>query len=203
MKKFSKKEELIIVIKLPKWLINSVAVLLIFFVCVFGAVWCTKKVLRLIYPLKYTSEVEVASSSYGVEKELIYAIIKCESGFDEDAKSHAGACGLMQITPETFEWLKKQPKNSPKIVENPDLRDPMTNVMYGTLLVSVLRNKYGEDTKVLSAYNAGMTAVDRWLGGDKESLSSGDELDYIAYPETKEYVRRVLRAKKIYKKLYF
>ena len=62
--------------------------------------------MKSFYPIKYKTEVEEASNNYGIEKELIYAIIKCESGFDKEAHSHANAIGLMQITPDTFKWLQ-------------------------------------------------------------------------------------------------
>ena len=107
----------------------------------------------------------------------------------------------MQITPETFDWIKNHVKKLPEGY-TPDLYDPKTNIFYGATFISVLRSKYGDDVKALSAYNAGMTAVDRWLSNQSGSKDY-DEFGYINYPETKEYVKRVLRARKIYRKLYF
>lgn len=182
-------------------MIDFLIVLIFAFFSLFCIFWCTKKVFEMIYPLKYVHEIESATSNCDVEKELIYAIIKCESGFDANATSRAGACGLMQITPETFDWIKNHVKKLPEGY-TPDLYDPKTNILYGVTFISVLRNKYGDDVKVLSAYNAGMTAVDRWLSSQNGSKYN-DEFGYIEYPETKEYVKRVLRARKIYKKLYF
>lgn len=182
-------------------MIDFLIVLIFAFFSLFCIFWCTKKVFEMIYPLKYVHEIESAISNCDVEKELIYAIIKCESGFDANATSRAGACGLMQITPETFDWIKNHVKKLPEGY-TPDLYDPKTNILYGVTFISVLRNKYGDDVKVLSAYNAGMTAVDRWLSSQNGSKYN-DEFGYIEYPETKEYVKRVLRARKIYKKLYF
>lgn len=157
--------------------------------------------MRHIYPLKYTEYVEEASKNCGVEKELIYGIIKCESGFDENAKSHAGACGLMQITPETFEWLKTHAKKKSVLI-NGDIHNPKTNVTAGTLFVSMLLKKYGNESLALCAYNAGMNAVDKWLKENVEFRNTGD-VEHIPYPETKKYVQKVERAKNIYKKLYF
>lgn len=165
-------------------------------VALFGA----KFVCKITHPLKYYSIVAEASQRYGVEKELIYAIIKCESDFDESAKSQADACGLMQITPETFEWLSLYAKNLPK--DNIDFHDPSTNIMYGTLFLSMLQDKYQDGKVVISAYNAGPTAVDRWLGDEKLS-KDGKTLDYIPYKETRHYAAKVKLTKSIYKILYF
>lgn len=170
---------------------------------ILGIIFGSKSVLKYIYriPPKYESLVEKNSEEYGVEKELVYAIIKCESGFDENAKSHAGALGLMQITPETFEWVSKyQAKN--KDLNIVDIHKPETNIKIGTLFISTLIKKYKNEILALCAYNAGMNAVDRWLKENSEFKKSADT-EHIPYPETKEYVRRVRRAKKMYKKLYF
>ncbi len=159
-----------------------------------------KPLLRFFYPIKYQETVSKASETYGVEKELIYAIIKCESGFDEHARSRAGAVGLMQIMPETFKWLQTQTSDSKLSKEK--LEDPKINIMYGTLLISILRRKYSNDDTVLSSYNAGDSVVKRWLG-DKKISADGIKLDNIPYKETRNYVNKIKTAKKIYKKLYF
>ena len=149
--------------------------------------------MKSFYPIKYKTEVEDASSNYGIEKELIYAIIKCESGFDREAHSHANAIGLMQITPDTFKWLQLYTREKGLNVES---------IKYGTLFISLLRRQYKNDEAVLSAYNAGDTVVKRWMA-DKNISSDGKNLDVIPYKETRDYVRRVISAKKFYKKLYF
>ena len=154
----------------------------------------------MFYPIKYEKMVSEASETYGVEKELIYAIIKCESGFDEHACSHAGAVGLMQIMPETFKWLQTQ--DSGLATNEKELKNPRTNIMCGTFLISMLRKKYRSDDTVLSSYNAGESVVKRWLN-DKSTSADGVNLDNIPYKETRDYVKRVKTAKNFYKKLYF
>lgn len=157
-------------------------------------------VIKCLYPLEYEQIVNEASETYNVEKELIYAIIKCESGFNSDAHSHADAQGLMQITPDTFKWLKLHTREKNDDINK--LKDPAVNIMYGTLFISLLREKYGDEEVALSAYNAGETVVKRWLD-DKNISKDGKKLDYIPYKETCKYVKRVQWARKIYKILYF
>ena len=190
-----------IVLKLSRLISKLVFWIIIVVAIIWGLIFCSKVVMKCIYPLKYTDFVEEASCNCGVEKELVYAIIKCESGFDENAESHAGACGLMQITPETFEWLKTHAKKIPVKIDE-DIHDPRTNIMLGTLFVSMLMNKYENEKLVLCAYNAGMSVVDRWLRSSGNFQDTHD-IENIPYPETKNYVKKVERAKKIYKELYF
>lgn len=154
-----------------------------------------------MYPLKHKDSVIRASQKYNVNKELIFAVIKCESGFDYKACSHANAKGLMQITPETFNWLKSCYTHEDNLQES-DLEDPDINISYGTLLISILSKKYKSKSAVLSAYNAGMSVVSKWLS-NKDYSKDGLSIDYIPYEETRKYVARVKKAENIYKKLYF
>lgn len=168
--------------------------------CFFTIRWTHKSVVNLIYPLKYEDIIFRESSKYNLKKELIFAIIKCESGFDEKAHSHADARGLMQITPETFEWLKKCYTHED--LDLSELENPEVNIPYGVLFVSILMKKYKNEEVALSAYNAGMTTVDRWLS-NRETSDDGIALKHIPYKETRNYVKKVQKSKKNYKKLYF
>ena len=91
---------------------------------------------KLIYPCpeEYSAFVETYAREYGVPEELVWAVIKTESGFDSSAVSHKGAVGLMQMMPETFEWLTNDILHDNHEVGM--LYDPETNtyVTYGTLL---------------------------------------------------------------------
>ena len=80
-----------------------------------------------------------------------------------------------------------------------DIKNPFTNVMCGTYFISFLISRYNDEDIALSAYNAGMNAVDKWISSEKISES----IDSIPYRETREYVKKIKRAKKIYKSLYF
>jgi len=163
--------------------------------------WLYKSLMHMVYPLKYEKLVSEAASKYKIEKELIFAIIKCESGFKENARSSANAQGLMQITPETFKWLSECYTHEQNLSEH-EIQNPKANISYGTLFISILLKKYKNEKTALCAYNAGMTVVDRWLS-DGNLSPDGLNLKSIPYKETRKYVKRVNKAKKIYKNLYF
>lgn len=156
--------------------------------------------LKSAYPIKYENIVNDSAKRYNIEPELIYAVIKSESGFDANAKSSAGALGLMQITPDTFDWLQTYTKE--EFMGTNELFNPQVNIRYGTLFLSMLRGKYDSEELVLCAYNAGMTAVDRWLRDERIS-NFGQGLKFIPYNETKDYVMKIKTSKRIYKSLYF
>lgn len=152
------------------------------------------------YPLKYQNEVNAASQSYGVDKSLIYAVIRTESGFDPEADSRVGASGLMQLMPTTFEWL--QTYYDGEITMDADkLLDPKINIDYGTKFLKFLLERYESEQAAIAAYNAGFGAVDDWLSDSRYS-SDGVNLDTIPYDETSNYVVKVEDAREKYRELY-
>ena len=155
---------------------------------------------KAAYPMKYQDEIEAAAWEYGVDQALIYAVIRTESGFDPDAGSSAGALGLMQIIPETFEWLQTY-YNGEVTMETEMLYDPQVNIEYGTMFLKFLLERYEPEETAVAAYNAGFGAVDQWLS-DNAYSDDGKSLTYIPYPETAEYVVKVENAKEKYKQLY-
>lgn len=158
-----------------------------------------KAIGNAFYPLKYSEYVDKASEDYGVKKELIYAMIRTESHFKKNAVSSAGAIGLMQLTPETYEWLCN--KRDIEYVDD-GLYKPSINIDFGTYLISYLFDEFGDEKLVIAAYNAGPDNVKKWLK-DPEYSSDGKTLDNIPYSETEKHVDKVLDAEKKYKKLYF
>lgn len=156
--------------------------------------------LKIVYPIKYEELVKEVSNDYNMEPELVYAVMKVESGFDENAKSSAGAVGLMQLMPSTFEWLKMGKEKDFSSCHN--LMDPSVNIRAGVHFLGILRKKYGSEILVLCAYNAGMNAVDKWIEKGK-TLDSYEKISDIPYKETRDYVRKVLKCKEMYKMLYF
>lgn len=152
------------------------------------------------YPLKYYEYVMENSGKYNVEKELILAVIKSESSFRQDVESNVGAIGLMQVMPETFEWL--QTHHLMPYLDVGHLKDPKTNIKYGTYLLSILKKRYNSIIEVICAYNAGIGTVDKWLKNPQYSRD-GKTLEKIPYADTAMYVKNVLECHRMYKNLYF
>jgi soluble lytic murein transglycosylase-like protein len=102
--------------------------------------------------LPYLNTIEAASVRYHIPKQLIAAVIKCESNWNPGAKSKKGAIGLMQVLPTTAEGLFKGTALL--------LWDPKVNIHVGTAYLRVLANRYaGEAGKVVAGYNVGPTWV--------------------------------------------
>lgn len=149
-----------------------------------------------IYPLKYTAEIENSSKEFGVEKALILATIKEESSFNERAKSSKGAVGLMQITLSTANYIAKEIN-----VKEYDLLNPETNIRFGTFYLSYLKNKFNDIKTTICAYNAGEGVVSEWLKDENKS-KDGKTLMVVPYRETENYLNKILKSYKKYKKLY-
>lgn len=149
-----------------------------------------------LYPRRYSEYVEQYCRSYDVPEDIVYAVIRTESGFDTTAVSSAGAVGLMQITPETYDWLlylRKEEKLKP-------LTDPATCIDFGVYFLAYLYDRFGNWDTVIAAYNAGMNRVTQWL--ENEEISKGGILVNIPYAETRNYVQKVNAARIRYRQLY-
>ena len=157
-------------------------------------------VYKMRYPLSYEAIVEKYAFDHKVDKYLVYSIIRAESFYDKDAVSKKGACGLMQITPDTASWIAE--KLEMKDFSQEDLFDPEKNIMMGVWYFKYLLERFDGDVKVaIAAYNAGPTNAMKWLG--REDLSSdGRTLDEIPFEETKKYEQKIMSAYEMYKKIY-
>lgn len=154
--------------------------------------------LKNIYKIKYSEYVEKYSKEYEVDKYLIYATIKAESNFNQEAKSSQGAIGLMQLLYSTAKEIA--PRAGIEVTEE-NIYDPDININLGTKLLSILIQKYGNNELALAAYNAGSGNVDSWIS--KGILKSdGTDAENIPFTETNNYVRKILRDYKIYLELY-
>ena len=155
------------------------------------------------YPLRYKDLIVRMAGEYDLEPWHVAAVIRCESSFDPNATSNVGARGLMQIMPDTGEWLAGKFKEADGF--DPDsLYDPETNVKYACWYLRWLMNRYDRDlVLVTSAYHAGHGTVDKWLADSAVSQDGRAILpEAIPYASTKQYVSRVLRAYEKYEELY-
>lgn len=155
---------------------------------------------KLMYPVDYQEEVEQAARKHGVDPILILAIVKTESNFDKERVSHKGAVGLMQLMPDTADWIISQSGYDSMAREYLD--HPQVNIDLGTWYVAFLLDTFqGDQVKAVAAYNAGPGIVAKWL---KEGRWQGtrDSIDGIPYGETRHFVQRVLYFYERYDRLY-
>jgi soluble lytic murein transglycosylase len=145
---------------------------------------------RLRYPLAYESIVRGHAENYRLDAALLAAVIYQESKFDTEARSEAGAVGLMQLQPETAKGIALRTGGSRFRVD--DLTNPEINVRYGSWYLRHLLDKYDDERTALAAFNAGQGNVDRWRREGKG----------IAFEETRAYVDRVHELKAIYRDAY-
>lgn len=158
----------------------------------------TVSVLKTLYPLKYADYVETYTAEYNLEKSFVFSVIECESGFDKNAVSNVGARGLMQIMPDTFDWLLS--KTGEKLKKD-ELFNPEVSIKYGCMLYSILLSQFGDEKVAVAAYHAGMGNVQKWLKNPEYS-SDGKTLSKIPFSSTDYYAQKVIKVKSIYEKLY-
>lgn len=152
-----------------------------------------KAIKEFTLPLRHDDIIREQSREKGVDASLIAAVIYSESKF-VDQTSHAGARGLMQITPDAAEYIERQSGGTSFELE--DLADPELNIRYGTFLLAELLERYdGDEAAALAAYNAGPGNADKWGGS---SLTVED----IEFPETRAYVEEVLEKRNEYRDEY-
>ena len=180
-----------------------IIILVIIFVILFTLIKVIKiqdYILKHLYPQKYTEQVEKYAEEYKVDKNYIYAIIKAESNFEENAKSNSGAKGLMQIMDNTAKDVAIS--LGMEYQEYYELYNSDINIMFGTKYFSMLLKDYNNNVNLaLAAYNAGKGNVKKWI--DNGILSAdGENIENIPFKETNMYVRKILQNYKIYNKLY-
>lgn len=152
---------------------------------------------RMTHPLGYSEYVEGYATLYGVPSDIIYAVIRTESSFEENALSPKGAVGLMQITPDTFTWLMTKTGE----IHGPEkLYIPQINIKYGVFFLSYLYGEFNSWETVYAAYNAGMSRVKGWL--DDPAITEQGRLVNIPFEETENYIKRVEHAAENYRRLY-
>lgn len=155
---------------------------------------------KIFYPIKYSEIVEPVAEKYGIDKYLIYAVIKTESNFKPDAESNVGARGLMQLMNDAFDWVKYR-MNDISDIEYDSMYDPESNITYGSYMMKLLLDEYGDVETSVAAYHAGRGTVNKWLS-DSEYSKDGKTLDKIPSRTTGHYVDKVIKSYKGYTKYY-
>ena len=156
------------------------------------------RVVRAVFPWPNRSAVEAEAEEFGIDSRLFAALVRQESTFDADALSSAGARGLAQLLPSTAAILARglDVTFHPEWITVPDL-----NLHLGAAHLAELIKRFGRVDAAIAAYNAGPTPVRRWL--TRAGAEDPDRfVELIPYPETRGYVRSLLRNRELYRALY-
>ncbi len=147
---------------------------------------------EITLPLKHEDIIRQQAADKDLDPALIAAVIYEESRF-RDQTSHAGARGLMQITPDTAAFIARH--SGGYRFEQDDLATPQINIAYGSYFLRYLLDHYdGNEGAALAAYNAGIGNVDKWVG-EAGGVDSFDVESHVPFPETRAYVENVLDTK--------
>ncbi len=149
--------------------------------------------------MEYQSFVTRYAEEYELPPSLVYAVIRTESHFDSDAESSAGAKGLMQLTDGTYEWVQTRIEGEDEPPER--VYDPEVNIRCGCKVLQIVLGEFDNVETALAAYNAGSGNVTKWLNNPAYS-QDGVTLIEIPFEETRNYVKRVLRAQEKYQSIY-
>ncbi len=146
----------------------------------------SRPTLEQLFPTKYLSKIKKITSD--LDPTIVLALIRQESAFNNEARSHVGARGLMQLMPSTAKRFKRS-------IQGNHLEDPNVNLKIGITYLKKLMKMYdGNIVYALAAYNAGENRVDKWatelFSDDTDPLLT---IEAIPYLETRNYVKLILR----------
>jgi len=153
----------------------------------------------VIFPLGYWSVIREHSTRHNLDPYLLAALVAQESGFIPDIRSRAKATGLMQLMPATAQRYARKLALSP--YSPAMLTRPGTNVRLGMAYFADLMQEFGEAHLALASYNAGESRVRRWVA-ERLDLSPDEFVDDIPFPETQNYVKKILGAAENYRRIY-
>ena len=154
--------------------------------------------LELRFPLEHIDLVEENAKRHGIDIAWVFAVMRQESAFMSNARSHAGAMGLMQLMPATARSvartvLKKKPPRRHELLK------PDTNIALGSAYLKQVKGELGDSAMLATAaYNAGPHRVTRWL--PERTLPADIWIELVPFEETRGYLRRVLAYTVIYEK---
>ena len=137
-----------------------------------------------VFPNKYATAINAAADEFNLDPALVRSVVWAESKFDARAVSGKGACGLMQLMPDTYKYCAK----ALGIDDNEDgIFDAENSLKCGCYYLSVLIDKYDGNTEhALMAYNAGPNNADKFIAGEP------------VFAETSKYIKNVTFAKRVY-----
>lgn len=155
---------------------------------------------KLMYPIKYESEVTTSARAFAVDPVLIMAVIRVESNFNPEASSPKGAYGLMQLMPETAEWMVDEGHFDEQFLDR--LQEPAVNIHMGSWYMGQLLKQFeGHSAAAIAAYNAGPGRVEEWIAEERWD-GTLHNLESIPYGETRHYIQRVLYYYDKYKEVH-
>jgi soluble lytic murein transglycosylase len=156
---------------------------------------------RLLYPRKYEALVDQWAETYGLDPLLVDAFIRTESGFDPQATSTVDARGLMQMTEETFLWLRSK-LGLGEEVSFGDLYDPDVSIRFGCYYLHLCLVRYnGDISTAAAAYHSGWGTVDALLQKEEHS-EDGLTLSGFPYNQMHHYVEKITACYAKYTELY-
>jgi soluble lytic murein transglycosylase len=150
------------------------------------------------YALPYSAEVRRAGAAMGVDPMIIAGLIRQESAFDAQARSGAGAVGLMQLLPKTARLLARKLRMPYSAAL---LTNPQYNLRLGSAYFAQLTVQFGSPEAALAAYNAGEDRVIAWRAG-LNNADTAEFVESIPFSETRDYVQIVIRNAAIFRRLY-
>lgn len=156
---------------------------------------------RMLYPRKYEALVDQWAETYELDPLLVDAFIRTESGFDPQATSTVDARGLMQMTEETFIWLRSKIAPDEGLIFD-DLYDPAVSIRFGCYYLHLCMERYGGDVATAAAaYHSGWGTVDNLLRMEEHS-SDGQTLKGFPYNQMHHYVEKITAGYAAYTRLY-
>ncbi len=155
--------------------------------------------LAVIFPLAHWRLLNKYATAHKLDPYLVAALVAQESTFQADIRSAANAYGLMQIVPSTGRRYAARLGIRP--FRTSKLTDPEANIRIGTAYFADLLKQFGDLASALAAYNAGEQRVSRWLA-ERPGVDRDEFIDDIPFPETQNYVKRILGTADDYRFLY-
>lgn len=152
-------------------------------------------IIAIGFPVKRKKIVDTISQKYGLDTNLVFAVINVESGWDAHAVSQSGAVGLMQVMPSTADEIASKLN-----LDSYDLNDFEDNLTIGCFYLRYLIDLFDDQKLALCAYNAGLSNVYDWL--DNPEYSDNGVLTKIPFKETRNYIKKVNFNKKVYDILF-